>query len=151
MQFVTLCKQFLSSFKFSLSIICKLLFCSKIEKLKRKKVVELEPSYFYDEEVPNLQGHSSIPEGVELKTVQTKHADVFFQENLIKKSVRPVSDRYTKFTDFDIFEFSMEKDGRYHDIGIEGLCWISFKAQGQKIRVQCPKGTAVKECLSKFR
>lgn len=33
----------------------------------RKKVVELEPSYFYDEEVPNLNGHSSIPEGVELK------------------------------------------------------------------------------------
>lgn len=34
---------------------------------QRRKVVELEPSYFYDEEVPNLQGHSSIPEGVELK------------------------------------------------------------------------------------
>lgn len=35
-------------------------------KTTRKKVVELEPSYFYDEEVPNLNGHSSIPEGVGL-------------------------------------------------------------------------------------
>lgn len=90
-------------------------------------------------------------EGVEHKVVAYKNLDAFNNENLIKKTVRPVSERFTTFTAFDLFEFTMEKDGRYHDIAIEGLCWITLKGEGQKIRVSCPKGSALKECLSKIR
>ena len=45
----------------------------------------------------------------------------------------------------------MENDGLSHDIAIEGLCWISFVAKGQTIRIMLPKGAALKESLAKVR
>lgn len=90
-------------------------------------------------------------EMVELKKVLTKNLETALADNTNRKIVRPVSDRFTAFTDYDLFEYAMENDGQVHDIAVSGLGWISFVAKGQIIRVLLPKGVAVKECLGKIR
>ena len=90
-------------------------------------------------------------ESVETKKMLSKKLDDFIDENNAKRSVRPVSERLVSFLDYDMFEYAMENDKKWHDIGIEGLCWLSFQAQGQIIRVRLPKGVALKECLAKVR
>ena len=90
-------------------------------------------------------------EGVETKKVLLKNIETAFIENFDKKNVRPVSNRYSTFLDYDVFDYQMEKDGKLHDIAIEGLGWISFKATGQTIRVIAPKGAEIKESLSRIR
>ena len=90
-------------------------------------------------------------EGVETKKIQIKKLDDFISENNIRRTVRPVSERLVSFLDYDMFEFAMENDKKWHDIAIEGLGWLSFVAQGQMIRVRLPKGVAIKETLAKVR
>ena len=90
-------------------------------------------------------------EGVETKKVSSKRLDDAIKENNIRRSVRPVSERLISFHDYDMFEYSMENDKKWHDISIEGLGWLSFIAQGQIIRVRLPKGVALKESLAKVR
>lgn len=90
-------------------------------------------------------------EMVENKKIAAKKLHDFLIENMDKKSLRPVSSRLTDFCDYDIFDYVMEDDGQVHDIAVSGLCWISFMAKGQVIRVMVPKGTALKECLGKLR
>ena len=50
-----------------------------------------------------------------------------------------------------MFEYTMESDNQWHDIAIEGFGWLSFKAQGQVVRVRLPKGVALKESLAKIK
>lgn len=90
-------------------------------------------------------------EGVEAKRMRYSMVKSFFSTNLKKALIRPVSERFTTFKDFDIFEYEMDNDGLVHDISIRGLGWVSFIAKGQTIRVLLPKGTALKESLSKIR
>lgn len=90
-------------------------------------------------------------EMVESKKVLSKKARETMAENYDKKFLRPVSSRFNTFTDYDLFDYTMEKDGKVHDIGIAGLCWVSFVAKGQSIRVMFPKGAALKEYLGKLR
>lgn len=90
-------------------------------------------------------------EMVESKKVLSKKARETMMENYDKKFLRPVSSRFNTFTDYDLFDYTMEKDEKVHDIGIAGLCWISFVAKGQVIRVMFPKGAALKEYLGKLR
>lgn len=90
-------------------------------------------------------------EGVEAKNISTKTFDDFLYENSKKVSVRPVSDHFTNFKDFDLFEYDMENDNKLHDIAITGLGWISFVGKGQTIRVALPHGVAVKESLARIR
>ena len=90
-------------------------------------------------------------EGVETKKVSIKRLDDAIKENNIRRSVRPVSERLVSFHDYDMFEFAMENDKKWHDISIEGLGWLSFISQGQIIRVRLPKGVALKESLAKVR
>lgn len=90
-------------------------------------------------------------EAVEIKKVATKNLEAAITTNAVRRDVRPVSDRYSAFTDYDLFEYTMENDGKIHDIAISGLGWISFVAKGQVIRVLLPKGVAVKESLGKIR
>ena len=90
-------------------------------------------------------------EGVETKKVSIKKLDDAIKENNMRRSVRPVSERLISFHDYDMFEFSMENDKKWHDISIEGLGWLSFISQGQIIRVRLPKGVALKESLAKIR
>ena len=90
-------------------------------------------------------------EAVETKKIQNKKLDDFINENNIRRSVRPVSERLISFLDYDMFEYVMENDNKWHDIAIEGLGWLSFIAQGQMIRVRLPKGVALKESAAKIR
>ncbi len=92
-----------------------------------------------------------VADEVEFKKIQSAKVREFMINNLHKRSLRPVSDRYNDFALYDIFQYTMEDDGLMHDISIEGLGWISFIAKGQVIRVILPKGTAVKESLAKVR
>ena len=90
-------------------------------------------------------------EGVETRKVSLKKLDEYISENNARRSVRPVSERLISFLDYDMFEFAMENDKKWHDIAIEGLGWLSFIAQGQIIRVRMPKGVAIRESLAKIR
>ena len=90
-------------------------------------------------------------EGVETRKVSSKKLDESISENNIRRSVRPVSERLISFLDYDMFEYAMENDKKWHDIAIEGLGWLSFVAQGQIIRVRFPKGVAIKESQAKIR
>ena len=94
--------------------------------------------------------HFVAAEGVETRKVQSKKLDDCINENNIRRSVRPVSERLVSFLDYDMFEYAMENDKKWHTIGIEGLGWLSFVAQGQMIRVRLPKGVSVKESLDKI-
>ena len=99
--------------------------------------------------------HTSIRvfagEKVEIKTMANDRVDDFMAENLKKKHLKPVSERYRSFRDYDMFEYDLENDDLRHDISIEGLCWFSMRGKGQTVRVLLPKGAAVKESLSKIR
>ena len=90
-------------------------------------------------------------EAVETRKVSLKKLDDEINENNVRRSIRPVSERLVSFLDYDMFEYAMENDKKWHDIAIEGLGWISFVAQGQIIRVRFPKGVAMKESLAKIR
>ena len=89
-------------------------------------------------------------EGVETRKVQSKKLDDCINENNIRRFARPVSERLVSFLDYDMFEYAMENDKKWHDIAIEGLGWLSFIAQGQMIRIRLPKGVALKESLAKI-
>ena len=89
-------------------------------------------------------------EANEVKRVSTKKLARFLQENGIKRNLRPVSERYSAFTDYDVFEYDMEKDGKEHDIAVTGLGWVRFEGRGQVVRVTFPRGVAIKETLSKI-
>ena len=89
-------------------------------------------------------------EGIEVKRLKGNKVDSFFRENGIKRTYRPVSDRYSSFIDYDVFEYTMDKDGQEHDIAVTGLGWVSFEGRGQIVRVICPKGVAIKETLAKM-
>ncbi len=90
-------------------------------------------------------------EKVEIKVMDNGKVDDFLASNLKKKIVKPVSERYTSFRDYDMFEYDLENDDLRHDISVEGLCWFSMKGRGQTVRILLPKGVAVKESLSKIR
>ena len=90
-------------------------------------------------------------EGVETRKVSSKKLDEAIQENNVRRFARPVSERLVSFLDYDMFEYAMENDKKWHDIAIEGLGWLSFVAQGQIIRVRFPKGVAIKESQAKIR
>ena len=90
-------------------------------------------------------------EAVETKVVANDRVDSFNELNRRKHLIRPVSERFVNFEDFDLFEYDLENDDLRHDIAIEGLCWFSMRGKGQTVRVALPKGAALKESLSKVR
>lgn len=100
---------------------------------------------------PRWSVRTFLSEKCEIKTTSISKVDDFLEENSRKKTHRPVSNRFSSFRDYDMFEYDLEDDGLRHDIAIEGLCWFSTRGKGQTLRVLLPKGVAVKECLSKVR
>lgn len=90
------------------------------------------------------------------KKVQTRKMKAdkgyeFFHLNIATRKLLPVSDKFTSYKDFDVYDFIMDKDNKIHDIAIEGLGWVSFKAEGQTLRVSFPRGLSIKEGLGKVR
>ena len=90
-------------------------------------------------------------EGVEVKKCKTNQVPEVQQENNRKRNIRPFSENFTDFSDYDVFDYEMENDGKFHDISIQGFGWFTFVGRGQTFRVFFPKGVAVKEYLSKVR
>lgn len=152
----------------SLSLSTSIL--SKIEKdiqkmVTPKKNIKISQRTLSDKEtivIGNLaaivlkKGKSTLfklysSEMVESRKIETEELDDFLIENYRRRTVRPVSDRLESFKDYDLFEYEMENDNELHDIAIEGLGWVSFIAKGQTIHVLLPKGTALKESLSKIK
>ena len=86
----------------------------------------------------------------EVRKMKHRKIDAFFQENVVRRSYRPVSERYSFFTDYDVFEYQMEADNKEHDIAITGLGWVRFTGRGQVVRIISPRGVAIKETLSKI-
>ena len=90
-------------------------------------------------------------EGVEIKKCKIAQIPEVNEENNRKRNIRPYSENFTDFSDYDVFDYEMENDGKFHDISIQGFGWFTFVGKGQVFRVQFPKGVAVKEYLSKVR
>jgi|GEM_PF-656591 len=90
-------------------------------------------------------------EGVEIKKCKIAQIPEVLEENNRKRNIRPYSENFTDFSDYDVFDYEMENDGKFHDISIQGFGWFTFVGKGQVFRVQFPKGVAVKEYLSKVR
>ena len=103
-----------------------------------------------------IKGHTTsirvfASEKVESKIVPIEKVDRVFDDNRKMHIIRPVSQRFVSFQDFDMFEYDLENDDLRHDIAIEGLCWFSMRGKGQTVRISLPKGTALKESLAKVR
>lgn len=90
-------------------------------------------------------------ESIEFKKAPSSKMNNIFKDNLRRRLVRPVSDQLLNFVDFDVFQYEMDNDNQYHDIGIEGFGWFTFLAKGQTIRITLPHKAALKECLSKVQ
>lgn len=90
-------------------------------------------------------------ESVEVKKCKTNQIPEITNENDRKRNIRPYSENFSDFSDYDVFDYEMENDGKFHDISIQGIGWFTFVGKGQTFRVTFPKGVAVKEYLSKVR
>ena len=90
-------------------------------------------------------------EGVEVRKVKTAAIGEAEEENARKRNIRPYSENFSEFSDYDVFEYTMENDGKCHDISVQGLGWFTFIARGQVFRISLPKGVAIKETISKVR
>lgn len=90
-------------------------------------------------------------EGVEIRKVRLDQVFEAEQENSRKRNNRPYSESFSDFSDYDVFEYAMENDNRYHDISVDGIGWFTFIAKGQTFRITLPKGVAIKEYPSKVR
>ena len=61
---------------------------------------------------------------------------------LEKQNNKPCSSKFTQFTQFDVYEVTIDEEGS-RDIGILDLGWFNFKGEGQKFRIFVPKGVYV--------
>ena len=61
-----------------------------------------------------------------------------------KKALFPSNPKLISTKDMEVFEIEMQDgDGRYRDIGIAGLGWISMRSMNQTIRIYLPKGVSL--------
>lgn len=58
---------------------------------------------------------------IETKKLKEEKLEAYFKTNLIKRELRPVSDRLQSFLNFDLFKYDLDEDNNYHEIGIKGL------------------------------
>lgn len=94
--------------------------------------------------------HAYFSDAVELKKMASKNTDLFFKTNLVRKELRPVSEIITSFINFDLYEIILPTNNESYDIGVKGLGWFSFKANGQRVRCLVPRGAAIRESKSKI-
>ncbi len=85
---------------------------------------------------------------VELKT--TKLGEEKFQNILTKHSLKPCYEKLKTFADFDVYDFNIQESND-RDLGILGLGWFHFVANGQTFRVFVPKGVYVYTTRSKIK
>ncbi|MCQ2771981.1 MAG: hypothetical protein MJ238_01720 [Bacilli bacterium] len=76
------------------------------------------------------------------EVMSTRRCDEHFAEMLEKHPHRPYLPELKSSRDFDAFEITIDEEG-YRDVGISGLGWISFKGEGQKLRIYVKIGIGV--------
>ena len=100
-------------------------------------VVELEKGpktpvicYFHD----NVQLRKNHIRNIESKFVALNK----------KKALKPSLEKIKSTKDMEVFEIEMQDgDGKYRDIGISGLGWITMPSMNQKLRIYLPKGVSL--------
>lgn len=92
-----------------------------------------------------------MAEGVEVKKVVNTQVTEFFKINLIKREVRPVSERLNGFQKYDLYDVVLNGDGQLYDISIKGLGWMAIKGKKQTVRVLAPRGASLTVFKSKIR
>lgn len=97
----------------------------------------------------NFEIQAYFSNQIELKKVSESKLEMFIKTNLIKRELRPVSDRLQTFENFDLYQYDLDVDDNKHEIGIKGLGWISFKPKGQKIYVMLPRNAHLMEGKSR--
>ena len=81
-------------------------------------------------------------ENVELKKSSSRDNEQLFSKRIAARKLLPIKKGCESIRDFDTYEIEIDRKGA-KDIGIEGLGWVSFKAQGQTFRVYVPKGVSI--------
>ena len=79
---------------------------------------------------------------IKITRTQPKDPDEAFLKTLGKEKGKPGSKYLNNLTDFNTYELLVDETGE-RDIGIQGLGWISFTGNNQKIRIVVPKGVAI--------
>lgn len=88
-------------------------------------------------------------EQVKLVRSQTKNADRAFNNLVSNGKTTPISKLVDSMTDLDAFEFTTHDDRKY-DLSWNGLGFVSFKGNGQVIRIFAPRGVAISYNESKI-
>ncbi len=76
---------------------------------------------------------------VDITRAKLERADRTMDSQIRTKTVRPISKIVRDVTDLEAFEITITETNRL-DVGITGLGWVTFKGNGQVIRVMIPKG-----------
>jgi len=79
---------------------------------------------------------------VQLKKVNAKKAENKFVQLVTHKSLKPSYNRIKTIKDMDVFEIEIT-ESNFRDIGIQGLGWFTFLANGQLFRIYVPHGVSV--------
>lgn len=108
-------------------------------------------AYFSLREGESIDVDLYIAEEVETKKVANDKVAEFFKINLVKRYVRPVSERFDTFQDHDLYDVVLNNDGQNYDIAIKGLGWMSIKGKKQTVRVLLPRGVSLTVFKSKIR
>ncbi len=76
---------------------------------------------------------------VDVNRAKLERADRTMDSQIRTKTVRPISKIVRDVTDLEAFEITINENNRL-DVGITGLGWVTFKGNGQVLRVMVPKG-----------
>ena len=80
----------------------------------------------------------------------SRNVDGAFIKAIEKETVHPICRTAKALNEFDAFEITVDETGS-RDIGIEGLGWINFAADGQTWRIYVPKGVSVYTTRAKIK
>lgn len=137
--------------------VAKLIIPKKNIKIEKKKIAKGETlllgglAFFslIDGPVSAISVYTS--ENVELKKISNVKVVEFFKINLIRRFLRPVSERFHDFHNYDLFDVKLNDNDNMTDVAINGLGWISLKSKGQTIRVLVPRGASLIVSNAKVR
>ena len=129
--------------------VAKLIIPKKNIKIEKKRISKGEAlllgglAFFSLIDGPVSMVNVYTSENVELKKVNNGKVVEFFKINLIRRFLRPVSERFHDFHNYDLFDVKLNDNDKVTDIAINGLGWISLKSKGQTIRVLVPRGASL--------
>lgn len=137
--------------------VAKLIIPKKTIKVEKKKISKGETlllgglAFFSLVDGASSTINVYTSENVELKKVNSGKVVEFFKINLIRRFLRPVSERFHDFHNYDLFDVKLNDNDNMTDIAINGLGWVSLKAKGQTIRVLVPRGASLIVSNAKVR